>query len=617
MDSPQINKSWNKYETVLLIDAYEKVASGTVRRIDAVSQLSKRLRDGMTAMGVSISDTFRNENGISIQMTVIKDLLNEAESSFGSPNHTFVDMCSLYLNDKIAYERLLGTAERMFPLSYTVSIKPSANWQEESENVVSSPDFPVSLRKSIMVEVFKKKFRNGMRLSSAIDRRKFRNTYQELSGVSLGNVSDEALISQIKNSAILFDNVAYLPELMLADCLKRKIVGYVQDSFLSGEQCVFFEIILNKFHHELLDSQILNVDMLRGYLEHINSFGWLFYHDYISTQEQAKPDIERVVLEYIKEAGGIVTEEEITDAFPQFPVDSVLQAYRFNADTLINCGRGRGKIHIDNFHITGEEIARISSILNKEFAKNGYMLWPELAQYIKDIIPNVFDYNEQFSDIGIRKALSVKLGDPYYFNKSVISTYWSSVDAKSVMANFARTHELYTIANVKQLGEYLNTNINPYIGELLEYSVRVDGKNFVSKKSVKFNVEETDRVIDGYCTGNYLPINSISNYSLFPSCGHPWNEFLLESYVFDFSKHFQLMHNNFGMSNAIGAIVRRNTTLTYDDVMADALAKSGNLSQQEAIEYLYDEGYIGQRRLSNVSELIKKARSIRRKQRSN
>lgn len=617
MDSPQINKSWNKYETVLLIDAYEKVASGTVRRIDAVSQLSKRLRDGMFAMGVSISDTFRNENGISIQMTVIKNLLNEADSSFGSPNHTFIDMCSLYLNDKVAYEKLLGTAERMFPLSYSVTIEPSARQQEESEDLVLSPDFYVSLRRSIIVEVFKKKFRNGMRLGSAIDRRKFRNTYQELSGISLDNVSDEALISQIKKNAILYDNTSYLPELMLSDVLRREIVGYIQNSFLRGEQCVFFEIILNKFHQELLDSQVLNVDMLRGYLKHINSFGWFFHNDYISTQEQAKPDIERIVLEYIKDSGGIVTEEEITDAFPQFPVDSVLQAYRFNADTLINCGRGRGKIHIDNFHVTGEEVAKISTILNKEIAKNGYMLWPELAQYIKDITPDVFDYNEQCNEIGIRNALSVKLGDSYYFNKSVISTHGNSVDAKSVLANFASNHEQYTIADVKQLGESLNTNINPYIGELLRYSVRIDSKNFITKKNLKFNVEETDRVINGYCTGDYLPIKAISNYSLFPSCGHPWNEFLLESYVFGFSKHFKLMHNNFGMSNAIGAIVRLNSTHAYDDVMADALAKNGNLSQQEAIEYLYDEGFIGQRRLGNVSEIIKKARSIRRKQRSN
>ena len=102
MDSPQINKSWNKYETALLIDTYEKVSKGVVGRTDAVRQLSKRLRDGMTAMGVSISDTFRNENGISMQMSTIKNLLTDIDSTFGNPSHVFIDMCDLYINLKSA-----------------------------------------------------------------------------------------------------------------------------------------------------------------------------------------------------------------------------------------------------------------------------------------------------------------------------------------------------------------------------------------------------------------------------------------------------------------------------------------------------------------------------------
>ena len=51
--------------------------------------------------------------------------------------------------------------------------------------------------------------------------------------------------------------------------------------------------------------------------------------------------------------------------------------------------------------------------------------------------------------------------------------------------------------------------------------------------------------------------------------------------------------------------------------MADTLAKTNiELTQQEAIEYLYDMSFIGQRRLGNVGDIIKKARSIRKKIRS-
>ena len=617
MDSPQINKSWNKYETALLIDTYEKVSKGVVGRTDAVRQLSKRLRDGMTAMGVSISDTFRNENGISMQMSTIKNLLTDIDSTFGNPSHVFIDMCDLYINNRESFNKILGTASRMFPLGYSeLAIQDSSSYDVDCDFALS-PDFYVSLHKETIIDVFKRRFRNGMRLTSTIDRRKFRSTYKDISNISLDDMSDDSLITSIKRFSIVYDDTAYMPELMISENLKRKIVSYIQERFLDGDSCVFFEIIYNNFNEEFLESQILNVDMLCSYLKHINNYGWFFHSDYISTEERFKPNIEQAVLDYLKEQGGIVTEDEVLDAFPYFPEDAVLHAFQFNSDILVNCGRGKGKIHINNFHVTEKELTKISNVIDKEISRSGYMLWPELLGYIRSIAPDVIDYNEQFGDIGIRKALSSKLNGKYYFNNNVICFNGHVIDAKGVISSFAKHHQSYTIDDVKHIGAELNTNINPYIGELLKYSVRTNSSNFVSKSNVKFNIEDTDRVISGYCKGEYIPISGIKSFLLFPACGFPWNEFLLESFVFNHSKIFCLMHNNFGMSSTLGAIKKRNSALTFDDVMADTLAKvNKELTQQEAIEYLYDISFIGQRRLGNVGDIIKKARSIRKKLRS-
>ena len=617
MDSPQINKSWNKYETALLIDTYEKVSKGVVGRTDAVRQLSKRLRDGMTAMGVSISDTFRNENGISMQMSTIKNLLTDIDSTFGNPSHVFIDMCDLYINNRESFNKILGTASRMFPLGYSeLTIQDSSSYDVDCDFALS-PDFYVSLHKETIIDVFKRRFRNGMRLTSTIDRRKFRSTYKDISNISLDDMSDDSLITSIKRFSIVYDDTAYMPELMISENLKRKIVSYIQERFLDGDSCVFFEIIYNNFNEEFLESQILNVDMLCSYLKHITNYGWFFHSDYISTEERFKPNIEQAVLDYLKEQGGIVTEDEVLDAFPYFPEDAVLHAFQFNSDILVNCGRGKGKIHINNFHVTEKELTKISNVIDKEISRSGYMLWPELLGYIRSIAPDVIDYNEQFGDIGIRKALSSKLNGKYYFNNNVICFNGHVIDAKGVISSFAKHHQNYTIDDVKHIGAELNTNINPYIGELLKYSVRTNSSNFVSKSNVKFNIEDTDRVISGYCKGEYIPISGIKSFLLFPACGFPWNEFLLESFVFNHSKIFCLMHNNFGMSSTLGAIKKRNSALTFDDVMADTLAKvNKELTQQEAIEYLYDISFIGQRRLGNVGDIIKKARSIRKKLRS-
>ena len=526
-------------------------------------------------------------------------------------------MCDLYINNRESFNKILGTASRMFPLGYSeLTIQDSSSYDVDCDFALS-PDFYVSLHKETIIDVFKRRFRNGMRLTSTIDRRKFRSTYKDISNISLDDMSDDSLITSIKRFSIVYDDTAYMPELMISENLKRKIVSYIQERFLDGDSCVFFEIIYNNFNEEFLESQILNVDMLCSYLKHITNYGWFFHSDYISTEERFKPNIEQAVLDYLKEQGGIVTEDEVLDAFPYFPEDAVLHAFQFNSDILVNCGRGKGKIHINNFHVTEKELTKISNVIDKEISRSGYMLWPELLGYIRSIAPDVIDYNEQFGDIGIRKALSSKLNGKYYFNNNVICFNGHVIDAKGVISSFAKHHQNYTIDDVKHIGAELNTNINPYIGELLKYSVRTDSSNFVSKASVKFNIEDTDRVISGYCKGEYIPISGINSFLLFPACGFPWNEFLLESYVFNHSKIFCLMHNNFGMSSTLGAIEKRNSKLTFDDVMADTLAKTNiELTQQEAIEYLYDMSFIGQRRLGNVGDIIKMARSIRKKLRS-
>ncbi len=592
MGTLQINKPWNKYETALLIDACEKVSKGSVRRSDAVSRLSKRIREGIMAMDVSISDSFRNEESISEQMSAIENLLKDDNATDVASSRVFADMCDLYANHKEEFDKILVKAADMYP---------------------PPRFFDLLSHKNTIAEVFKRKFRNGMRLNSTIDRRKFRSAYTAVSGMSLDDMNDDALVTSIMKHAVLYGHTAYMPELMISDELRRKVVGYIQERFMAGDECVFFEIIFKRFHEEFLESQLLDVDMLRSYLKHINNYGWFFQPDYLSVRERVRPDIEQAVLEYVKGRGGIVTEDEVLDAFPHFPGEAVRHAFQYNPDLLVNCGRGKGKIHINNFHVTTKGLAKVSTLTDKEIARAGYVLWPELMDYIRRVAPDVIDYNEQFGEIGIRKALCAMLDGKYAFNGNVICLRGHVVDAKYVVGSFAKHHPHYTLDDIKQLGEALNASINPYIGELQKYSVRVDGGHFVSKADVKFNVDETDRVISSYCESDYLPLCGISSYLLFPSCGFPWNAFLLESYVFSHSREFCLMHNNFGLTGTLGAIVRRNAGLTFDDVIADALARSGTeLSPREAVQYLYDQSYIGQRRLGNVADVIKKARSIRK-----
>ena len=85
MDIPFIKINWNKYETALLVNTYEDVASGKLSRKEAISTLSQRLRYGMIIKGMEISPKYRNENGISMQLSVMEFYMTQGKQ--GMKNH--------------------------------------------------------------------------------------------------------------------------------------------------------------------------------------------------------------------------------------------------------------------------------------------------------------------------------------------------------------------------------------------------------------------------------------------------------------------------------------------------------------------------------------------------
>ena len=59
---------WNKYEAVILLQGVLDVQSGKLSRMDAIKEVSARLRKMALNSGIEIDDTYRNVNGISFQM---------------------------------------------------------------------------------------------------------------------------------------------------------------------------------------------------------------------------------------------------------------------------------------------------------------------------------------------------------------------------------------------------------------------------------------------------------------------------------------------------------------------------------------------------------------------
>ena len=106
---------WDKYETALLIEACCLVNNGVIRRKDAISQLSKQLRQMAIDNGIIIDDVYRNENGISMQFEKVKSLIRHQPNAEKHNTKIFIEMVEMYYNDRTQFEQILNTAKGEVP----------------------------------------------------------------------------------------------------------------------------------------------------------------------------------------------------------------------------------------------------------------------------------------------------------------------------------------------------------------------------------------------------------------------------------------------------------------------------------------------------------------------
>ena len=95
--------AFTKYEAALLLDAYLKVLSGELSRMDSVKECSRMLRLMAVNSGIEIDDIYRNVNGISFQMASMESAY-QGRTIMKPATRLFTEMANLYMTDKKEYQ---------------------------------------------------------------------------------------------------------------------------------------------------------------------------------------------------------------------------------------------------------------------------------------------------------------------------------------------------------------------------------------------------------------------------------------------------------------------------------------------------------------------------------
>lgn len=635
MGSNSINIGWNKYEVVLLIEGYFKYQNTDSTRKEVISELSKRLRARMINLGMSISDTYRNENGIDLQMRAMEYILTNGEHGMNHPPKIFVEIGDLYANDKDKYNNLLSIANVMFPEVVNIEEKASnadtaespkphqidtksnditpisySSLFEDDEMYVSEKLLDVKLLEELK-EILFSKFSNGYRLDSFMEYNRMKNFYKSQFGSDL-SLDRSELDNYVENCGIIHEGRVYLPELILSSKESKQVVSYIKSCFKEGMKCVYYSVVYDYIKTSIPDNKVLSTKMLSRYLRHVNTHGWHFSANFMSQEANVEINILEEVCNFVREQGGVVSEDDVVKGMSHFPEDKIRHAFDERKTKMISCGRNQ-RFHIDNFVITDDELYSIESIIAKAIDQFRYIGFSELLSDIKIQVPNVIENNSVFGDNGLKNVLASRLENKFYFYNNIISDKDNPISTEDCFRDLAQ-HPHFTIDDVTRLADDCGSLSNVYIDMFFEYSVRIDQNNYVSRNQVHFDVEETDKVISKFCTKNYMALREVSPIETLPDCGYPWNEFLLECYVFAHSRTFTIIHSKyFGQKNAVGGIVKRNSKIKdFVTLAAYALADSGiPLSKKESLQYLWENQYISQRRLDTIEDILKLAKQIK------
>ena len=455
------------------------------------------------------------------------------------------------------------------------------------------------------------KFKMGYRMDSNMDRKRFANFYFSTYNEEL-DLDGVALDREISQCGVIYKDKVYVPDVMLTQETQNKLFEFINKQFENNIQCIYYNVLFKGFSDRFLGQKILDEYMLKTYLEYFDDKGiYNFGTQYFSKGVNAKIDVNTEVVNFIKEQGRNVSEEEVVSALPYLPKDDILEAFSSNKQTLLCSGR-KTRFHIANFQLEKDDKKAIIDYLSQEIIVMKFVSFVELFDKMRIVAPRVIDNNFQFSETGIRSALSCLLCDYFYFRGGIISDLRNPICLKDAYIDFARGRKSFSVDEVQTMADDFKTPIN--FEALVVHNVRVSEELYVDSLCVFFDQEAIDNAIAMFCKGDFISITDINTFVVFPECGYQWNLYLLESYLYSYSKQFKLLHNRFNKSSVSGAIIRRGSHFDdYNEILAKALANAGVKLEKKSVvlDYLSENGFIGRRQLDSIEVVISRAKQLK------
>lgn len=586
----QIKIPWDKYEVALLIETYLKIQRGEVSRTDGLKNLSSMLRAKSLHEGKIFDSYFRNYNGMCFMINSIANTFHPNKYSIHGSN-LFTDMVNMYKTDIDEFNVILNEAYSLVNNSEVIRTNTSL----ENSNIKEQIDcFEYRT-------ILNKYFEEGFSYNNPIQKRKFIRLYSEEIGKNFVD-TDDIYLEKIKKSGFVCENRIY-PLSIVSDELKNEIQKYIETNLNNDFPLIYYNSLFAVFRSSL--GGIFDENMFKAYVTLAFKDKYNFGTDFISIKGQ-DVDLRQYVIDLFIESGKPINKDEIYRELPNISreaIDDILK----DKDFVLNI-RGKSYFYIGVFNINDSELKDIELFIGEKIAEKEQLVGSELYEYVQEYLPNVIESNPEVTDLGIRNAIKEHLRDKFRFKGDVISGIDNRIDIKVLYKNFCESHERVTFEELENFRDSIRQSYIDY-DAVFSKMIRINQTQFVRRDLINFDIESIDNAILKYCVGEFISFNDIINYTDFPSVRYVWNNYVLESYVYSYSKKFKLIHATFNKEKPVGGIVKYVSKIeTFDDLLTRIIKDNKLFEREKAFGFLLDNNIIMTRRVKNIGILIDKAK---------
>lgn len=457
--------------------------------------------------------------------------------------------------------------------------------------------------------VLREHFSDGFRIESIIDRDRFKQFYEVAYGERLAE-DDAGMVEKIRQIGGIRDGRVYARSGDNQNDLLDDIQADIAKTFQEGARRIYLQCVFEKYQAELAERlQIYSEDTLQEVLLN-TSYGAYQCKEHYFYIKGRKTDFAPTVQGILVESHVPISVGELKERLWYLPEDQIKHSLP-KENGFVNIGVDT-YFYAPNAPINEEELQKISALLRGKLSQRACISEEELQGMLRTECPSVAINMEEFSPRGLKNVLCYRLKDQITAKGSLIYEIGHEVSSNKALVAFCESHESMKLEELDEFMKDMNMTLASEWDTVYDMMVRISSDEFVRRGRLQFDIKKTDEALDRLIEGDYMPIKQFSLYMHLPAISEQWNEFVLESYLLQYSKEFTIHQQGHYRDDCCGAIARRSSG--FDDIksiITDALVRdNGWKTEPEATGFLIHKGYL-QRKCKLVGECVEKARRIK------